>query len=156
MDLAGLVKLFAEPLDIAVVLTDIDLERPGPTVLYANPAFARMSGYAIEDVVGGSPRLLQGPGTNREATRHLPRLLASEGRFLGCLQNYRKGGDPYLCEIDVRPIRGRDGTPLAFIAFEREVVRRRGRPSGTGTRRYRATDASSPPVPLVGDIPLFD
>lgn len=44
MDLAHIVMLFAEPLDVAVVLTDIDLGRPGPTVLYANPAFARMSG----------------------------------------------------------------------------------------------------------------
>jgi PAS domain S-box-containing protein len=116
MELADLVRLLAEPLDLAVVLTDVDLERPGPTVLYANPAFSRLSGYAPEEVVGGTPRLLQGPGTNREATRHLPRRLLSEGRFLGCLQNYRKGGDPYLCEIDVRPILGRDGAPQAFIA----------------------------------------
>lgn len=156
MELADLVRLFAEPLDLAVVLTDVDLERPGPTVLYANPAFSRLSGYAPAEVVGGTPRMLQGPGTNREATRHLPRLLLSEGRFLGCLQNYRKGGDPYLCEIDVRPILGRDGVPQAFIAFEREVVRRRGRPSRSGTRRYRVTDAAVPPVLLGGDVPLFD
>ncbi|TGE00625.1 PAS domain-containing protein [Methylobacterium nonmethylotrophicum] len=154
MELADLVRLFADSLDLAVVLTDVDLARPGPTVLYANPAFARMSGYAAEEVVGASPRLLQGPGTSREATRHLPRLLRTEGRFLGCLRNYRKGGEEYLCEIDVRPILGRDGTPQAFIAFEREVVRRRGRPSDGGTRRYRpAIGAASP----LGDaaIPLF-
>lgn len=156
MELADLVRLFAEPLDLAVLLTDADLERPGPTVLYANPAFARMSGYAVEEVVGGTPRLLQGPGTNREGTRHLPRLLLSQGRFLGCLQNYRKDGGTYLCEIDVRPILGRDGQPQAFIAFEREVVRRRGRPSRSGTRRYRVTDAVVPPVLLGGDVPLFD
>lgn len=155
MELADLVRLFAEPLDIAIVLTDVDLDRPGPTVLYANPAFSRLSGYAPEEVVGGTPRMLQGPGTNREATRHLPRLLLSEGRFLGCLQNYRKDGNPYLCEIDVRPILSRDGAPQAFIAFEREVVRRRGRPSGGGTRRYRPALAS--PTPLLGaGMPLFE
>lgn len=154
MELADLVRLFAEPLDVAVVLTGVDLARPGPTVLYANPAFARLSGYAPAEIVGGTPRLLQGPGTSREATRHLPRLLQAEGRFLGCIENYRKGGDAYLCEIDVRPILGRDGTPQAYIAFEREVVRRRGRPSGVGTRRYR------PAAPVAcpewdGGQPLF-
>lgn len=154
MELANLVRLFAEPLDLAVVLTDIDLERPGPTVLYANPAFARLSGYAPADVVGGTPRVLQGPGTNREAARHLPRLLRTEGRFLGCLRNYRKEGNTYLCEIDVRPILGRDGAPQAYIAFEREVVRRRGRPAESGTRRYRAADGAS--APLIGaGVPLF-
>lgn len=154
MHLADLVRLFAESLDVAVVLTDVDIQRPGPTVLYANPAFARMSGYASDEVVGGTPRILQGPGTNREATRHLPRLLLTEGRFLGCVENYRKGGEAYLCEIDVRPILGRHGAPQAFIAFEREVVRRRGRPSGTGTRRFRATVAVACPQ-LDGGTPLF-
>lgn len=114
-----------------------------------------MSGYGRLELVGGSPRLLQGAGKNREATRHLPRLLKVEGRFLGCLQNYRKGGNPYLCEIDVRPILGRDGQPQAYIAFEREVVRRRGRPAGTGTRRFRATGNPVSPM-LAGDIPVFE
>jgi PAS domain S-box-containing protein len=155
MELADLVRLFAESLDVAVVLTDTDLERPGPTVLYANPAFARMSGYAPAEVVGGTPRILQGPGTNRDATRHLPRLLLTEGRFLGCIQNYRKGGDAYLCEIDVRPILGRDGVLQAFIAFEREVVRRRGRPSASGTQRFRPAVQGGCPQ-LDGGRPLFD
>lgn len=154
MELTDLVRLFAEPVDLAVVLTDIDLERPGPTVLYANPAFARMSGYAPADLVGGTPRILQGPDTNREATRHLPRLLRAEGRFLGCLRNYRRDGEEYLCEIDVRPILDRNGAPQAYIAFEREVVRRRGRPAEGGTRRYRPTIQS--PLPLVGSgLPIF-
>lgn len=154
MVLSELVRLFADPLDVAVVLTDVDLERPGPTVLYANPAFARMSGYTPAEVVGSTPRLLQGPDTNRQMTRHLPRLLVAEGRFLGCIRNYRKGGETYLCEIDVRPILGRDGAPQAFIAFEREVIRRRGRPSGTGTRRFRPTVEGGCPQ-VDGGLALF-
>lgn len=154
MELADLVRLFADSLNLAVVLTDVDLERPGPTVLYANPAFARLSGYAPVEIVGGTPRILQGPDTNREATRHLPRLLRAEGRFLGCLRNYRRNGEEYLCEIDVRPILGRDGVPQAFIAFEREVVRRRGRPTKGGTRRYCPTVQILSPVVDTG-MPLF-
>ncbi|MFH6787318.1 MULTISPECIES: PAS domain-containing protein [Methylobacterium] len=149
MELTDLVRMFAEPLDLAVVVTDADLERPGPTVLYANPAFARMSGYALAEVMGATPRILQGSDTNREATRYLRRLLRAEGRFVGCLRNYRKGGDEYLCEIDIRPILGRNGIPQAYIAFEREVVRRRGRPPDGGTRRYRSIVQS--PLPWVGD-----
>ncbi|MGH1574723.1 PAS domain-containing protein [Methylobacterium sp. P31] len=131
-----LVRLFAEPFDTAVVLTDVDLERPGPTVLYVNPAFARMSGYAESAVVGNSPRLLQGARTRRELTRMIARNLRSEGRFHGVLENYRRSGEAYLCELDVRPLLGRDGQPVAFIAFEREVVRRKGRPSRDVAGRY--------------------
>jgi PAS domain S-box-containing protein len=131
-----LVRLLAEPLDTAVVLTDMDLERPGPTVLYVNPAFSRMSGYAGSEIVGNSPRLLQGPGTRRELARLVTRKLLAEDRFHGVLKNYRSSGEAYLCELDVRALHGTDRQPLAFIAFEREVVRRRGRPSRDGVGRY--------------------
>ena len=137
MTIVELVRLFAEPLTTAVVLTDTDLERPGPTILYVNPAFARMSGYTAAEMLGASPRLLQGLDTSRQVTRLISRKLRAEGRYHGVLENCRKSGEAYLCEIDVRPLLGRDGEPLAFLAFEREVVRRRGRPSQDPAGRYR-------------------
>ncbi|WP_342154619.1 PAS domain S-box protein [Methylorubrum sp. SB2] len=137
MTVVDLVRLFAEPLGTAVVLTDTDLERPGPTILYANPAFERMSGYSAEEVCGNSPRMLQGPATNRQLTRLVARRLRAERRFHGVLENYRKSGEGYLCEVDVRPIFGRDEEPIGFLAFEREVVRRIGRPGQGAGGRYR-------------------
>jgi PAS domain S-box-containing protein len=152
-----LVKLFAEPLDLAVVVTDVDLEQPGPTILYANPAFASMSGYGTHEVLGNSPRLLQGAGTSREATRMVARSLRAEGRYHGVLQNYRKAGEAYLCEIDVRAIRDRAGRPEVFIAFEREVVRRRGRPTQDAAGRYRPLTPIGPShaMPISVGIDLF-
>ena len=157
MTIVELVKMFAEPLDLAVVVTDIDLERPGPTILYANPAFTLMSGYTATEVLGNSPRLLQGSGTSREATRMVARSLRAKGRYRGVLQNYRKSGEAYLCEIDVRAILDRAGRPEAFIAFEREVVRRRGRPSQDAAGRYRPLTPTDPacPLPLSAQIDLF-
>ena len=153
MTIVELVRLFAEPLSTAVVLTDTDLERPGPTILYANPAFARMSGYTAAEMLGASPRLLQGPGTNQQVTRLITRKLRAEGRFHGVLENYRKSGEVYLCEIDVRPLLGRGGEPLAFLAFEREVVRRRGRPSQDPVGRYRPVAPEPPEVCPMGTAP---
>ena len=148
MTVVEIIRLFAEPLDTAVVLTDVDLERPGPTVLYVNPAFVRMSGYAGSEFVGNSPRLLQGPATRREFSQFVARRLRTEGRFHGVLENYRSSGEIYLCELDVRTIHGGDGHPLAFIAFEREVVRRRGRPSRNGAGRY--TPVERDPITMGG------
>lgn len=147
MTIVELVKVLAEPLDVAVVLTDVDLQPPGPTILYANPAFTRMSGYTAPEVLGNSPRLLQGSGTSREATRMVARSLRGEGRFRGVLQNYRKSGEAYLCEIDVRAIVDRTGRREVFIAFEREVVRRRGRPSQDAAGRYRPLEPTTPICP---------
>ena len=51
----------------SVVITPAELDRPGPEIVYANPAFQAMTGYAQEELLGRSPRLLQGP---RPAARH--------------------------------------------------------------------------------------
>ncbi|MFY9291945.1 MAG: PAS domain S-box protein [Methylorubrum rhodinum] len=137
MTLIDLVRLFAEPLSTAVLLTDTDLERPGPTILYADPAFEHMSGYRVEEVYGNLPRMLQGAATNRQLTRLVARHLRAKHRFYGVLENYRKSGEGYLCEIDVRPILGTNEEPIGFLAFEREVVRQIGRPVQGASGRYR-------------------
>lgn len=104
-------------------------------------------------MVGASPRLLQEIGTNRLVAASVTRDLRAGGRFHGVLENYQKGGDPYLCEIDVRPVTGPDDRPIAFIAFEREVVRRRGRPSRNGAGRYRPIATAGMEAPPVGGGP---
>lgn len=139
-----LVRLFAEPLEMPVVLTDCMLKTPGPTILYVNPAFVRMSGYDVVDLVGQSPRLLQGPHTDRQAAYALTHGLRTKGQFRGVLQNYRKCGEPYLCELDIRCINSNDGAAQAYIAFEQEIVRRRGRPSKSGMKRYRPININHP------------
>lgn len=150
MNLIDLVRHVADGLDVGVLVTSTDLRQPGPTILYANAAFLRMSGYGAADVLGQSPRMLQGAGTSREGTRQVQRALRGEGRFFGRLQNYRRTGESYLCELDIRPIYGLDGHLEAFIAFEREVVRRRGRPTEGGAGRYRAVEQSG-----CGNLPFL-
>jgi PAS domain S-box-containing protein len=137
MTVDELVRVFAETATTGVVLTDAALDEPGPAIRYANPAFCRLSGYAAEDLVGRSPRLLQGPDTQALTLRGFSRAIRGGGRFHGVLSNYRRSGEAYLCEIDVRPIHNRHGTIEGFIAFEREVVRSRGRPRTDGFGRFR-------------------
>src|SRR5215207_1565467 len=120
MTLDELVRLFAEPLTTGIVLTDATLDSPGPVIRYANPAFCRLTGYAAEDLLGRSPRMLQGKDTQPLTLRSVSRALRAGTRFHGVLANRRKSGEAYLCEIDVRPIDGHDGV-TGFIAFEREV-----------------------------------
>lgn len=155
MNILDLIRLFAEPLTMAVVMTDIDLERPGPTILYANPAFTGMSGYTAAEVLGATPRLLQGPKTKTQQTRLIARRLRAEGRFHGVLQNYRKSGEAYLCEIDVRPVLDRGSQPLAYLAFEREVARRRGRPSSDPHGRYRPITVDAVDLSALGAAPAI-
>jgi PAS domain S-box-containing protein len=134
MDLAGCgalsSALIASALDsagVAVVVTDLDLEPPGPLIRYVNVTFEEMTGYAASEVLGRSPRILQGPLTDRAVLHRLKRCLLEEGRFRGEAINYRKDGTAFWLEWIITPVRDPQGTPTHWIAFQRDVSRHRSR-----------------------------
>lgn len=131
---------------VAVVITDAELDRPGPTILYANAAFCSLTGQDHTEIVGMSPRFMQGKETRRTSLDAFHHTLKYGGRFHGFLTNYRPDGTKYRVEIDCRPCRGLDGQIFAFIAFQREVMRRVGRPSVGQGGRYTPADISNTPV----------
>ncbi len=52
----------------AVLITEAEpIDEPGPRIIYVNEAFTRTTGYTLEEVIGKTPRILQGPKTNRQA-----------------------------------------------------------------------------------------
>lgn len=59
----------------AIIVTTAELDEPGPCIEYVNPAFTQMTGYEFHEVSGRSPRLLQGPRTERTALDRLRRAL---------------------------------------------------------------------------------
>ncbi|WP_165585318.1 GGDEF domain-containing protein [Roseococcus sp. SYP-B2431] len=114
-DFRGLV----EGLQHAVILTDAELEPPGPTILYVNPAFTRLTGYAPEEVIGRSPRLLQGPGTDRITLRSIGSALRLGEGGQWKLLNQGRDGTPYWAELRIAPLRAPDGTVEQFAGFQR-------------------------------------
>lgn len=140
MNIVELVKGFAQDLSTGIIVTDASLKDPGPSILYVNPAFERLVGYPAEKLLGESPRLFQGTATSPFATRAMGAALRDGQAFHTCVTNYRANGESYLCEIDIRPIVDRRGKIEHFIAFEREVVRRRVRARPGVNTRFKALD----------------
>jgi PAS domain S-box-containing protein len=131
MSLRTLIDTLAAGLETAIVLTDGNLSEPGPTILYVNPAFERMCGYASAELVGNTPRMLQGPRTSLATRMVMLRALRQRERYKATLINYRKSGEAYLCEIEVFPIMASNGDLINIVALEREVERRPGRRPST-------------------------
>lgn len=127
MGLEDLIAALTADSELAVVVTDGELSHPGPTILYVNGAFERMTGYPSVELVGQTPRILQGEKTSLATRRTLARALREGKRTKVALINYRKSGEPYRCEIEVFPILSRDGELVNAVALEREVRRGPGR-----------------------------
>jgi diguanylate cyclase (GGDEF)-like protein/PAS domain S-box-containing protein len=124
-DRMGLIDTLVEAVDQtfdAIMITDVALDAPGPGIVYANPAFCRMTGYSADELVGMSPRILQGPRTDREVLDRLRGDLDRNGSFLGRAVNYRRDGSEFVMEWSISALRGDDGEPQFYVAVQRDVT----------------------------------
>jgi PAS domain S-box-containing protein len=109
----------------AVVITSAQLEPPGPEILFVNPAFFEMTGYSHEEILGKTPRILQGPKSDRAMLQRLREALVRGESFSGETVNYRKDGSEYYVEWDITPIRATDGRITYFLSIQRNVTARK-------------------------------
>ena len=54
----------------SILVTDTNLESPGPTVLFVNPAFESMTGWNKDEIIGRS----RAPATNLEGKNQNPKF----------------------------------------------------------------------------------
>lgn len=108
-----------------VLITTSELDSPGPYIVYVNHAFTRMSGYTAEEALGQTPRILQGPLTNRAEMTRMRKELAEGHSFLGETINYRKDGSAYYMEWNVHSLRDDNGEAYFYVAVQRDISARK-------------------------------
>lgn len=121
----SLFQIAVEAAGEAVIITSAELEAPGPRIAYVNPAFTRMTGYALDEVVGKSPRILQGPRTDRAVLDRMRADLATHGSFRGEVVNYRKDGTAYTLEWHVTGARDQAGQVTHWVSIQRDISDRK-------------------------------
>ncbi len=110
--------------DVVVVTTAEPFDSPGPVILYANAAILEHTGYQVNEVLGRSPRLLQGPDTDPEMRAQFRRHLQDWDSFSLELLNYRKDGSTFWSEIAVTPLQDDNGWYTHWVAVQRDVTAR--------------------------------
>ncbi|MEM1097515.1 MAG: PAS domain S-box protein [Planctomycetota bacterium] len=120
-----LVQAAVSEVQEAVIITDATLDAPGPRILYINPAFTEMTGYAAREIEGLTPRVLQGPATSRAMLDRLRKTLESGKPFTAETTNYRKDGTPYFVEWNIAPVRQPGGKITHWVSVQRDITRRR-------------------------------
>lgn len=107
----------------AVVITDADFDG-GPYIQRCNPAFCAMTGYTESELIGRSPRILQGPDTDRMVIDRLIRKIRAGEFFEGSTINYRKDGLPYVVQWNISPVRDAEGAIVAYISIQQDITAR--------------------------------
>ncbi|MBD0274939.1 MAG: PAS domain S-box protein, partial [Acetobacteraceae bacterium] len=120
-----LLKAAVEAVGEAVLITGPDLDPPGPRIEYVNPGFTRMTGYAPDEAVGRTPRMLQGPRTDRAVLDRMRSALEAGRPFRGEAVNYRKDGTAFAVEWLITPVLDRAGRVAHWVSAQRDVTGRK-------------------------------
>lgn len=112
--------------DVVVVTEAHPIDKPlGPKIVYVNEAFETLTGYKAEEVIGETPRILQGPLTSKEATNRIKAALAENKPVTETIINYDRMGRAYWIEMNIVPLLDQDGNVSHFAAIERDVSERK-------------------------------
>jgi PAS domain S-box-containing protein len=95
-----------------------------PKVVYVNPAFTDLTGYSPNEIVGLSPRMLQGSGTSEAARQAIREALAAWQPITLDILNYRKDGTPIWVELSITPVADEAGWYRYWISIQRDVTER--------------------------------
>jgi PAS domain S-box-containing protein len=112
----ALLRVLADNSFDSVLVTDASADGK---IIYANKGFRKLTGHDPATVIGKTPRILQGPGTDPAVIKRLSTAIKTGGKFEGRAINYKKDGTPFIMFWRVLPIKtGKKIT--AWIAIQRE------------------------------------
>ncbi|HSB69980.1 MAG TPA: PAS domain S-box protein [Candidatus Methylomirabilis sp.] len=103
----------------AVVITDRD-----GIIQYVNPAFEALTGYAREDALGKTPRILKSGQHDQGFYQRLWKTICSGGVFRAVFTNRKKGGGLIYAEETITPITDPGGTITHFVSVCRDITAR--------------------------------
>ena len=104
-----------------VLITEAEpAAEPGPRIVFVNEAFERITGYTSAEVLGRSPRFLQGEKTDRRLMEEIQHALVRRQAIRRQVLYYRKDGTEFWMDIDLVPIFDRTGKCTHFVAIARD------------------------------------
>jgi polar amino acid transport system substrate-binding protein len=136
-----LVEAAVREADQGILITDADSSELGPTILYVNPAFSRITGYSAAEALGQRTALLRGPDTDREKVAAIQTALAAGESIVVEMDYRRRDGSPYVAELTYSPVRDEGGGIGHYIALLSDISQRKAFEEALRVARDQALDS---------------
>ena len=112
--------------DVVLISGASPTQSPGPNIVYVNPAFERHTGYTCAEVIGKTPRILQGPLTSRTELNKIANALREWRSVKVELVNYKKNGELFWVELEISPVYAEGSTLCThWIGVQRIITERK-------------------------------
>lgn len=113
---------FRKIVDLANDIVVVTEAGPLNRITYVNESFEKLTGHSVQEVIGQTPRILQGALTNRETLDRVQAALTKGEPIREVILNYTKSGDPYWLDMNINPIKDHRGVVTHFVAIERDAT----------------------------------
>ncbi|MEW5755286.1 MAG: nitrogen fixation negative regulator NifL [Pseudomonadota bacterium] len=102
---------------VAISITDTKAN-----ILYANPAFNRVTGYSNDEVLGKNESLLSDRNTPAIVYETMWGRLLQQKPWTGILINRRKNNERYLADLTIAPVMDSKGVTTHYLGLHRDVT----------------------------------
>ncbi|RTL45865.1 MAG: PAS domain-containing protein [Candidatus Melainabacteria bacterium] len=106
-----------------IVITDPN--RPDNPIIYCNPAFAELSGFRIDQIIGRNCRFLQRDDRDQPEIAEIRKAIDAAKPITTTLRNYRKNGQVFWNELTVSPVFDSTGKLINFVGIQNDVSARK-------------------------------
>lgn len=111
--------------DSVVITEAAPIDFPGPKIVYVNEAFEKMTYYTKAEAIGQSPRILQGPETDKNELYRLRLCLQNWEPCQVEVVNYKKNGEPFWINFTVVPVANEQGRFTHWVSIQHDVTERK-------------------------------
>lgn len=94
-------------------------------IVFVNTSFLRQTGYSSEEIIGQSPQILTGPGTQTLEMKRINAAIRNSSPARSEFINYTKSGQPYWVEMEIVPINTTDHHVKHWVAVQRNISDRK-------------------------------
>jgi diguanylate cyclase (GGDEF)-like protein/PAS domain S-box-containing protein len=110
---------YVELIDQNVITSTTDL---AGKIVSASSAFAAISGYSHEELIGQNHRMVRHPDISASLYEDMWRTLSNDGVWQGEIKNKKKDGSYYWVEITVHPIFDDEGIKIGYTAIRHDIT----------------------------------
>jgi len=111
--------------DIVFITEAHAIDGVGRRIVFVNRAFTESSGYNALDVLGKTPNITIGEGTDRKVLSRMEGALKETQPVREDLLKYNKDGSPYWVELQILPMFDEAGQHSHWISIQRDISERK-------------------------------
>jgi diguanylate cyclase (GGDEF)-like protein/PAS domain S-box-containing protein len=94
-------------------------------IVYVNRSFSRITGYALKEVAGKTPRILHSGRQSADFYAHMWKRINAAGQWQGEIWNRRKNGEIYPEWLSISAVKGGSGKVEYYLAIFSDITLRK-------------------------------